>query len=76
MKAQIQRWKYINYALGSATIGLGVYNYLIWHPHDRHGPQASYMNIRTKKFPWKDGDTALFDVKKEEGDHDHHDAHH
>lgn len=71
--AQIQRWKVLSYVGAVVCVGLTAMNIAVHHAHEHNdAPQPKYMNIRNKKFCWKDGDTPLFQMGKNHGHGEHH----
>ncbi len=44
-------------------VGKAFYDLSHAHPHDKVPPEYPYLKIRSKPFPWGDGDTGLFETK-------------
>ena len=59
MLAAYQKWTKISYFFFPSLVGVYLYNF--FNPEEPHQTiPYPFMKIRTKDFPWKDGDTDLF----------------
>ncbi|XP_045772577.1 cytochrome c oxidase subunit 6A, mitochondrial-like [Maniola jurtina] len=57
-------WKRLSFLVAGPAIGLGMLNAYLAHqeqPHERpEFKPYEYLRIRTKRFPWGDGQKSLF----------------
>ncbi|XP_011861359.1 PREDICTED: cytochrome c oxidase subunit 6A1, mitochondrial [Vollenhovia emeryi] len=58
-------WKRISFFVGFPAIGLGLVNCYLNHQAHEHDERPEFiayehMRVRTKKFPWGDGNHSLF----------------
>ncbi|CAK1551210.1 unnamed protein product [Leptosia nina] len=57
-------WRGISFFVGFPAVGLGMLNVYLAHQEEHHERPPfvayEYMRIRTKRFPWGDGQKSLF----------------
>jgi len=56
---EMNKWKYVTFAAVPVCIGIAIYDLSGEHEHPHEEPKYSYMNIKSKEFPW--GECPLFD---------------
>eukprot|EP00959_Pyramimonas_sp_CCMP1952_P423045 8861655-Pyramimonas_sp.AAC.1 len=59
--SEYQKWRSVTAVVLPGLIGFGVYT--MGNLEHSHTPKSKmeHMNIRTKRYPWPNGDVALFD---------------
>ncbi|KAJ0176525.1 hypothetical protein K1T71_007704 [Dendrolimus kikuchii] len=59
-----QMWKKMSFFVAFPAIGLGMLNAYLAHQEEHHERPPfvpyDYMRVRTKRFPWGDGQKSLF----------------
>ncbi|KAL4716738.1 hypothetical protein ACJJTC_004857 [Scirpophaga incertulas] len=58
-----QLWKKLSFFVGFPAVGLGMLNAYLAHQEHHERPEFvpyDYLRIRTKRFPWGDGQKSLF----------------
>ncbi|CAH0398263.1 unnamed protein product [Chilo suppressalis] len=59
-----QLWKKLSFFVGMPAVGLGMLNAYLAHAdgHHEHPPFVAYeyLRVRTKRFPWGEGQKSLF----------------
>ncbi|XP_047991578.1 cytochrome c oxidase subunit 6A, mitochondrial [Leguminivora glycinivorella] len=57
-------WKKMSFFVGFPAVGLGMLNAYLAHQEEHHDPPPfvpyEYLRVRTKRFPWGDGQKSLF----------------
>ncbi|KAI5635218.1 cytochrome c oxidase subunit VIa domain-containing protein [Phthorimaea operculella] len=57
-------WKKLTFIVAFPAVGLGMLNAYLAHVNEHHDPPPfvpyEYMRMRTKRFPWGDGQKSLF----------------
>ncbi|XP_049873193.1 cytochrome c oxidase subunit 6A, mitochondrial [Pectinophora gossypiella] len=57
-------WKKVSFFVAFPAVGLGMLNAYLAHQEEHHEPPPfvpyEYMRVRTKRFPWGDGQKSLF----------------
>jgi len=61
--AETKKWKQGTFAMIGLCFAVAGYNLLFYHHDHRGRDDLTYMNIRTKPFPWECSDCAYFDQK-------------
>uniref|UniRef100_UPI000D40D579 hypothetical protein n=1 Tax=Vibrio vulnificus TaxID=672 RepID=UPI000D40D579 len=57
-------WKRLSFFVGIPAVGLGMLNAYLAHQEEHHERAPfiayEYMRVRSKRFPWGDGQKSLF----------------
>lgn len=58
-------WKRLTFFVALPAVGLGMLNAYLGHQEDHDKPRPEfvkydYLRVRTKRFPWGDGNKSLF----------------
>mmetsp|Transcript_26135 Transcript_26135/g.43746 ORF Transcript_26135/g.43746 Transcript_26135/m.43746 type:complete len:101 (-) Transcript_26135:386-688(-) len=59
--AEYQKWRTVTFVVVPGLIGFGAYTFANLTHHHAEKPDFEYLKMRTSRFPWPNGDVALFD---------------